>query len=72
MLSVLPRDMEQIRASQSVMLAREEMFEKKGSLLQLLVVLRGVVKKSKTEGDVDKVIKESPKPTTKEGVSRKK
>ena len=29
MLSVLPRQMEEIRASQSVMLAREEMFEKK-------------------------------------------
>ena len=26
-----------------------------------------VVKKSKTEGDVEKVIKESPKPATKEG-----
>ena len=29
MLSVLLRQMEEIRASQSVMLAREEMFEKK-------------------------------------------
>ena len=29
MLSVLPRQMEEIRASQSAMLAREEMFEKK-------------------------------------------
>ena len=29
MLSVLPREMEEIRASQSVILAREEMFEKK-------------------------------------------
>ena len=29
MLSVLPREMEEIRASQSKMLAREEMFEKK-------------------------------------------
>ena len=29
MLSVLPSEMEEIRASQSVMLAREEMFEKK-------------------------------------------
>ena len=35
MLSVLPREMEEIRSSQSVMLAREEMFEKKGSLVQL-------------------------------------
>ena len=30
----------------------------------------GVVKKSKTERDIEKVIKESPKPSTKEGVSR--
>ena len=67
MLSVLPRQMEEIRASQSAMLAREEMFEKKGSLVQLSVVLRGVAKKSKTEGNVEKVIKESPKPSTKEG-----
>ena len=29
MLSVLPREMEEIRSSQSAMLAREEMFEKK-------------------------------------------
>ena len=29
MLSVLPREMEEIRASQSVILAREEMFKKK-------------------------------------------
>ena len=29
MLSVLPREMEEIRTSQSAMLAREEMFEKK-------------------------------------------
>ena len=35
MLSVLPREMDAIRASQSAMLAREEMFEKKGSPVQL-------------------------------------
>ena len=35
MLSVLPREMEEIRESQSKMLAREEMFEKKGNLVQL-------------------------------------
>ena len=35
MLSVLPMEMEEIRASQSGMLAREEMFEKKGSRVQL-------------------------------------
>ena len=72
MLSVLPREMEEIRASQSVMLAREEMFEKKGKPSATVSCSEGVVKKSKTEGDVEKVIKESPKPSTKEGVSRKK
>ena len=72
MLSVLPREMEEIRASQSVMLAREEMFEKKGSLVQLSVALRGLLKSPRQRGDVEKVIKESPKPSTKEGVSRKK
>ena len=44
MLSVLPGEMEEIRASQSVMLAREEMFEKKGSLVQLPVALRGLLR----------------------------
>ena len=50
MLSVLPREMEEIRASQSVMLAREEMFEKKGSLVQLSVVLRGLLKRPRQRG----------------------
>ena len=67
MLSVLPREMEEIRASQSVMLAREEMFEKKRKPSATVSSSEGVVKKSKTEGDVEKVIKESPKPSTKEG-----
>ena len=67
MLSVLPREMEQIRASQSTMLAREEMFEKKGSLVQLSVALRGGAKKLKTEGDFEKVIKDSPKDSSKGG-----
>ena len=66
MLSVLPREMEQIRASQSVMLARGEMFEKKRKSTATVSSTEGVVKKCKTEGDVDKVIKESPKPSTKE------
>ena len=44
MLSVLPREMEEIRASHSVMLAKGEMFEKKGSLVQLSVTLRGLLK----------------------------
>ena len=61
MLSVLPRQMEEIRASQSVMLAREEMFEKKRKPSATVSSSEGVVKKCKTEGDVEKVIKEGPK-----------
>ena len=67
MLSVLPREIEEIRASQSVMLAREEMFEKKRKPSTTVSSIEGVVKKFKTEGDVDKVVKESSKPSTKEG-----
>ena len=67
MLSVLPREMEEIRASQSKMLAREEMFEKKRKPSATVSSSEGVAKKPKLEGDVEKVIKESPKPSTKEG-----
>ena len=67
MLSVLPREMEEIRSSQSAMLAREEMFEKKRKPSATVSSTEGVVKKSKTEGDVEKVIKDSPNPPTKEG-----
>ena len=72
MLSVLPRDMEQIRASQSVMLAREEMFEKKGSLLQLLVVLRGLLRSPRQRGMLIRSLKKVPSHPLKRGVSRKK
>ena len=67
MLSVLLRHMEEIGASQSVMLAREEMFEKKRKPSATVSSSEGVVNKPKTEGDVEKVIKESPKASTKEG-----
>ena len=72
MLSVLPREIEEIRASQSKMLAREEMFEKKRKPSAAVSNSEGIVKKAKTEGDVEKVINESTKPFTKEGVSRRK
>ena len=49
------------------MLAREEMFEKKRKPSATVTSTEGVVKKSKTERDVEKVIKESPKPPNKEG-----
>ena len=60
MLSVLPREMEEIRASQSVMLDREEMFEKKESLLQLLVVLRGLLKSPRQRGMLIRSLKKVP------------
>ena len=73
MLSVLPRQMEEIRASQSVMLAREEMFEKKrGSLVQLSVVLRGLLKSPRQRGVLRKSLKKVPNHSLKRGVSRKK
>ena len=50
MLSVLPREIDAIRASQSSMLAREEMFGKKGSLVQLLLILRGLLRSPKQRG----------------------
>ena len=49
MLSVLPREMEEIRASQSKMLAREEMFEKKRKPSATVTNSEGTVKKAKTE-----------------------
>ena len=66
MLNVLPRQMEEIRASQSAMLAREEMFEKKRKPSATVSTSEGVVK-PKTEGNVVKVTKESPKLYNKEG-----
>ena len=62
MLSILPRVMDEIRASQSKMLAREEMFEKERKPSATVSNSEGVVKKAKTEGDVEKVIKEDTKP----------
>ena len=67
MLSVLPREMEEIRASQSKMLAREEIFEKKRKPSATVSNVEGVVKKAKTGGDVEKVIKKDTKDSNKEG-----
>ena len=72
MLSVLPREMEEIRASQSVMLAREEMFEKKGNLVQLSVGLRGLLRSPRQRGMLRKSLKKVPKKSLKRGVSRKR
>ena len=67
MLSVLLRKMDAIRASQSAMLDREEMFEKKRKPSATITNSEGVVKKSKTEGEIEKVTKDSPKSPKKEG-----
>ena len=67
MLSVLPREMEEIRASQSKMLARGKCLKKKRKPSATVTNSEGVVKKAKTEGDVEKVIKEDTKSSTKEG-----
>ena len=50
MFSILPRQMEEIRASQSAMLAREEMFEKKRKPSATVSSSEGVVKKSQDRG----------------------
>ena len=67
MLSVLPQEMDEIRASQYTMLAREEMYERKRKPVATVSKSEGVAKKSKTEEDVVKVIKESPKSLNREG-----
>ena len=50
MLGALPSEMEEIRASQSKMIAREEMFEKKRKPSATVSNAEGVVKKAKTGG----------------------
>ena len=50
MLSVLPREMEEIRSSQSKMLDREEKLDKKGSLVPQLPVLRGLPRRPRLRG----------------------
>ena len=72
MLSVLPRDMEQSRASQSVMLAREEMFGKKRKSTATVSSTEGIVKKFKTEGMLIRLLKKVLSHPLKRGVSRKK
>ena len=72
MLSVLPREMEEIRASQSVMLAREEKFEKKRKPSATVSSSEAVVKKSKTGGMLRKSLKKVLKKPLKRGVSRKR
>ena len=67
MLSVLPREMEEIRASQSKMSDREEKLEKKRKPSATITSSEGVPKKAKTEGHVDEKIKEDTKSNTKEG-----
>ena len=65
MLSVLPREMEAIRASQKRMLERKEEFEKKHSAT--ITSTEGDPKKVKFDELEDKKIKEDTKANTKEG-----
>ena len=58
MLSVLPREMEEIRASQSNMLDREEKLEKKGSLVLQFLELRQLPRRPRLRGMLIKKIKE--------------
>ena len=71
MLSVLPREMEEIRASQSKMLAREEMFEKKGSLVPLQVMLRGLSRRLRQGGMLIKSLKRIVRNQIRRGVPNK-
>ena len=66
MLSVLSREMEEIRASQSKMLVREEKLDKKRKPSATITSSEGVPKKAKTDEGDDKKIKEDTKPNTKE------
>ena len=64
MLSVLSREMEEIRASQSKMLVREEKLDKKR---KPSATITSSEKKAKTDEVDDKKIKEDTKSNTKEG-----
>ena len=67
MLSVLPRETEVIRASQSRMLDKEEKFEKKRKPSVTVTTSEGLLRRPRLRGDVEKVINEDTKSSTKEG-----
>ena len=67
MLSVLPQEMDAIRASQSKMLEREENLEKKRKPSATITSSEGVPKKPKTDEGDDKKDNEEPKSDTKGG-----
>ena len=68
MLSVLPREMEDIRASQSVMLAKEEMFEKKRKPSTTVSSSEGLLKSPRQRGMLRKSLKKVPSHALKRGV----
>ena len=72
MLSVFPREMNDIRASQSAMLAREEMFEKKRKPSATVTSSEGVVRSPKQRGMLRKLLKRVPSLPRKRRVSRRK
>ena len=65
MLSVLPKEMDAIRASQTKMLERKDKLEKKRKP-SATVTTRGGPKKAKSDEVNDKKIKEDTKQSTKE------
>ena len=72
MLSVLLREMVEIRASQSVMLAREEMFEKKRKPSATVSSSEGLLKSLRQRGMLRKSLRKVPSQPLRRGVSRKK
>ena len=71
MLSVLPREKEEIRASQSKMLAREEMFEKKRKVSSTVSNVEGVVKKAKTGGVLRKSLRKILRNQIRRGIPKR-
>ena len=64
--------MEEIRASQSVMIAREEMFEKKRKPSATVSSSEGLLRSPRQRGMLRKSLKKVSKNPLKRGVSRKR
>ena len=67
LFSVLPKEMDAIRASQSKMIEREEKLEKKRKPSATITSTEGVCKKSKSDEGDDEKNKDETKSDTKEG-----
>ena len=71
-MKCLAQEMEEIRASQSVMLAREEIFEKKRKPSATVSSFTGLLKSPRQRGMLRKSLKKVPNHPLKRGVLRKK